>query len=44
MEKNSIDISNWDLNRFRPALDFYLNSSFNIDNVLTFSKFYTYFH
>ena len=40
LETNSVDISQWDMTRFRSALDFYLNHSFNLNNVLTFSRYY----
>lgn len=44
VEQHQIDISSWDLNHFKSALDFYLNTKFDMNNLFTFTKFYTYFH
>jgi len=40
LEQHSINISNWDMSKFRPALDFYLNHSFDLNRVFTFTRFY----
>lgn len=42
LEANAVDIAQWDMTRFRSALDFYLNHSFNLNNVLTFTRFYSH--
>ena len=42
-EKFEIDISNWPVSKFRPALDFYLNHTPDLNKILTFTRFYTQF-
>ena len=42
-EEFEIDISNWQINKFRPALDFYLNHTLDLNKILTFTRFYTQF-
>lgn len=42
-EKFEIDISNWQISKFRPALDFYLNHTPDLNKILTFTRFYTQF-
>lgn len=44
VEKFGVNIAEWNLSQFKTALDFYLNQRFNLNNVLIFSKYYTYFH
>jgi hypothetical protein len=44
IEKFRVDIGSWNIERFKPALDFYLNRSFNISNIMIFTKFYTNYH
>jgi hypothetical protein len=44
IEKFRVDIGSWNMERFKPALDFYLNSSFNMSNIMIFTKFYTNHH
>jgi hypothetical protein len=39
-----IDISGWNLNTFKGPLEFNLNERFNLNNVLIFTKYYTYYH
>ena len=43
-QKFDYSISQWDLNKFRSAIDFYLNTRFNLNNLLIFSKFFIYHH
>jgi len=43
ISKNQIDISRWDIGMFRPALNFYLNDSFNLNKILTFTRFYVHY-
>ena len=43
VEKYDIDISTFDMSKFRPALDFYLNHTFDMNKILTFSRFYTHY-
>lgn len=43
LERNDVDISSWKMSRFRSALDFYLNYTFDLNKVLTFTRFYTHF-
>lgn len=40
-KKFVIDFKNFDLNAFRPSLDYYLNTEFNLSNVCTFIRFYS---
>jgi len=40
LENYGIDINDWDMNKFRSALDFYLNHSFDLSKLLTFVRFY----
>lgn len=42
LETNNIDISGWNLQRFRSALNFYLNHQFNMNKILTFVRFYVH--
>ena len=43
IERNHIDISRWEIGRFRSALDFYLNHTFDINKILTFTRFYIHY-
>jgi len=43
IERYQIDISRWEVSRFRSAIDFYLNHSFDINKILTFSRYYMRF-
>jgi hypothetical protein len=42
VEANSISTAGWDINKFRPALEFYLNHSFDLQKLLTFTRFYAH--
>jgi len=42
VEGNNVDTTAWDLNRFRSALNFYLNHSFNLNKIMTFTRFYVH--
>jgi len=42
VEQKDVDISGWDMSRFRSGLDFYLNHAFNISKILTFTRFYAH--
>jgi len=44
VEKYGVDIGEWNLSKFKGALDFHLNQRFNLNNVLIFTKYYTCFH
>lgn len=44
VEKYGVDISSWNLGSFKSALDFHLNQRPNINNVLIFTKYYTYYY
>ena len=44
LEQYKLDISEWNLAKFKTPLDFNLNVKPNISNVLIFTKYYTYFH
>ena len=44
LERYNVDINGWDLSSFKTPLDFNLNTKFNLNNVLIFTKFYTYYH
>ena len=39
-ERYGVDLSNYPINNFRSALDFYLNTKFDLNKVMTFVKFY----
>ena len=43
IERYQVDISKWEVSRFRSAIDFYLNHSFDINKILTFSRYYMMF-
>lgn len=43
VEKFEIDISQWQIKKFRPALDFYLNHTPDLNKILTFTRFYIHF-
>lgn len=43
VEQNDISIHEWDITRFRSALNFYLNHSFDISKLLTFVRYYVAF-
>lgn len=43
-KKYGIQIGEWNLGQFKTALDFHLNQRPNLNNVLIFTKYYTYFH
>ena len=40
IDKAGTDTSAWDLNQFRSAVDFYLNHSFDLSKLLTFTRLY----
>ena len=40
VERNHVSTKDWDIGKFRSALDFYLNHTFDLNKVLTFSRFY----
>ncbi len=44
LERYSIDIGNWNFAGFKNGIDFHLNHRFNLNNVLIFTKYYTYYH
>lgn len=39
-ERYGVDLSNYPINNFRSALDYYLNTKFDFNKVMTFVKFY----
>lgn len=41
VQKHNIPIDSWNLSKFRSALDFYLNHSFDLSKLLTFTKFFS---
>jgi hypothetical protein len=41
VDQYQVDIADWNLNKFRSALDYYLNHSVDLNNLLTFIRFYT---
>lgn len=41
-ETHNIDVSGWNMDRFRSAVDFYLNHAFNLNKILTFTRFYVH--
>ena len=43
LERQDVNISSWKIGKFRSALDFYLNQSFDLNKVLTFIRFYTHY-
>lgn len=43
VEQNNISIHEWDITRFRSAVNFYLNHSFDISKLLTFVRYYVAF-
>jgi hypothetical protein len=44
LEAYQLDISDWNLAKFKTPLDFNLNVKPNLSNVLIFTKYYTYYH
>lgn len=44
VEQYGLDISDWNLAKFKTPLDFNLNVKPNLNNVLIFTKYYTYYH
>ena len=44
LEQYKLDISEWNLAKFKTPLDFNLNVKPSLSNVLIFTKYYTYFH
>lgn len=40
-ERNHVSTKDWDISRFRSALDFYLNHTFDLNKILTFVRFYS---
>lgn len=44
VERYSVDIGEWEFGGFKSAIDFYLNEKLNLNNVLIFTKYYTYYH
>jgi hypothetical protein len=43
-EKFQVSIANWNLGAFKTPLEFNLNQLPNLNNVLIFTKWYTYYH
>jgi hypothetical protein len=43
-QKNGVSVSNYDISQFKQLLDYYLNSEFNLNKVMVFVKFYSYFY
>jgi hypothetical protein len=43
VQLKNVDVSSWNVSKFRPALDYYLNHSFDINKILTFLRFYVAF-
>lgn len=43
IEQNDIQINEWDITRFRSAVNFYLNHSFDVSKLLTFVRYYVAF-
>ena len=43
VERYQVNISGWEIDRFRSAIDFYLNHSFDINKILTFTRFYMHY-
>jgi Glu-tRNA(Gln) amidotransferase subunit E-like FAD-binding protein len=43
LERNEVDISDWEIQRFRQSLDQNLNQSFDKDFLQTFLRYYTHF-
>jgi len=44
LEQYRLDISEWNMGKFKTPLDFNLNVKPNMSNVLIFTKYYTYYH
>jgi hypothetical protein len=44
VEQYGLDICDWNLAKFKTPLDFNLNVKPNLNNVLIFTKYYTYYH
>lgn len=44
LEQYQVNIANWSLSSFKTPLEFNLNEKPNINNVLIFTKYYTYYH
>ena len=44
LEHYNLDISDWNLSKFKTPLDFNLNVKPNLNNVLIFTKYYTWYH
>lgn len=42
LERKNIDISGWKITKFRSAVDFYLNHSFSLNHIFTFTRFYVH--
>jgi len=43
-EANSVPIGDWNLSRFRTAINHYMNVDFNLSKVMIFSKFYKLYY
>ena len=43
LETQNISIASWDIGKFRSSIDFYLNHSFDLNKIFTFTRFYTHF-
>lgn len=43
-ELNDVDVSGWDINRFRSALNHYMNVDYNLSKLLTFTKFHNLYY
>jgi hypothetical protein len=40
---HDVGIGSWNLSAFRKAIDYYINTNFNLNKVMIFMKFYTSF-
>lgn len=43
-EERKLKILPFDLNAFKPSLEYYLNENFKMSNIMIFLKYYTYMH
>ena len=41
---HGVGIGSWNLSAFRKAMDYYINTNFNLNKVMIFMKFYTSFY
>jgi hypothetical protein len=42
--QNEVEIGEWNLSKFRSAINYYMNVNFNLSKVMIFTKFYTSFY